>query len=251
MTYTKLRTLVLGRALTVVASQAPAAGHTSRATREIICGLGHTHRGHAYVHLGGLCQLDEQDVIVDGVAIVLGVFENLRRDDLNCNTTAKVGEEELRIHWASLTFPTVITWMFSLLEERSCSPRITRWDVLWGETTKWLCVSESYWQEKLSGHNCGVSLDVIFYYLIRQLNIFNMAPSLVFSEPELVNKRCKRQATCMFSLVGRQVNGLYDVTWWLRCLPDIAVSGGHHPVLVDQRAPTEVKTSVILEQMER
>lgn len=78
----KLQTLVLWWALTIVASQAPAAGHTFHATREVIWRLSHAHRWHAYVQLGGARQLDEQDVIVDGVAIVLWVFENLTGGDI-------------------------------------------------------------------------------------------------------------------------------------------------------------------------
>lgn len=69
-------------ALTIVASEAPAAGHTFHSPGEVICGLSHAHRRHADAQLGGACQLDEQDVIVDGEAIVLGVFEHLRRSDL-------------------------------------------------------------------------------------------------------------------------------------------------------------------------
>lgn len=64
-------------ALTVVASQAPSAGHTGRPAGEVVCGLGHTHGGHTDAQLGGARQLDERDVVVDGVAVVLWVFENL------------------------------------------------------------------------------------------------------------------------------------------------------------------------------
>lgn len=71
-----------GPALTVVAGQAPAAGHTLRASREVVSGLSHTHRGNTHVHLGGAGQLDEQDVVVDGVAVVAGVLEHLTENDI-------------------------------------------------------------------------------------------------------------------------------------------------------------------------
>lgn len=69
-------------ALTIVASEAPSTGHTRHPTGEVVGGLSHTHRGHTDAQLGGACQLDERDVIVDGVAIVLWVFENLRSSNL-------------------------------------------------------------------------------------------------------------------------------------------------------------------------
>lgn len=64
-------------ALTVVASQAPTAGNTLHASGVVVSGLCHTHRGHAHVQLSRGGQLDEQDVVVDGVAVVLRVLENL------------------------------------------------------------------------------------------------------------------------------------------------------------------------------
>lgn len=73
---------LLRSAPTIVAGEAPSAGHAFHSTGEDIWGLSHTHRGHTDVQLGGACQLDERDVIVDGIAIVVRVFENLRRSDL-------------------------------------------------------------------------------------------------------------------------------------------------------------------------
>lgn len=68
-------------ALTIVAGQAPAAGHTLHASWEVIVGFGHAHGGNSCVHLNGTGQLDEQDVVVDGVAVVLGVLEDLTGSD--------------------------------------------------------------------------------------------------------------------------------------------------------------------------
>lgn len=67
-----------GRVLTVVAGQPPAAGDTLHASGEVVAGLGHADGRHAHVHLGGAGQLDEQDVVVDGEAVVAGVLEHLR-----------------------------------------------------------------------------------------------------------------------------------------------------------------------------
>lgn len=71
----------LGLVLTIVASEAPAAGHTFHPSREVIRARRHTHRGHLNAQLGGAGQLDQHDVIVDGVAVVQRVFEDLRRRD--------------------------------------------------------------------------------------------------------------------------------------------------------------------------
>lgn len=111
--------------LTVVPGQAPARGHTLHASGEVVCALSHAHGGNTRVHLGGRGQLDEQDVVVDGEAVVVGVFEDLTGNDL-----VRVREHEAVRSWAGPTFPTPMVWMASALEERSCSPMITRWDVL-------------------------------------------------------------------------------------------------------------------------
>lgn len=58
-------------------SQPPSRGHTLHATREVVGGLSHTHRGHASVQLGRGGELDKKDVVVDGEAVVIGVLENL------------------------------------------------------------------------------------------------------------------------------------------------------------------------------
>lgn len=67
----------MSRSLTVVACQAPAGCHTPHASREVVTTLGDTHGRHAHVHLDGAGELDEQDVVVDGVAVVARVFEHL------------------------------------------------------------------------------------------------------------------------------------------------------------------------------
>lgn len=64
-----------------MAGQAPAGGHTLHASGEVVSGLGHAHGGNTHVHLGGAGQLDQQDVVVDGVAVVAGVLEHLTGND--------------------------------------------------------------------------------------------------------------------------------------------------------------------------
>lgn len=125
-------------ALTVVAGQTPAAGHTLHATGEVVSGLSHTHGGHTHVHLGGAGQLDERDVVVDAVAVVAGVLEHLTGSDMVMSGKHTGGrrDETRSCCCLSPTLPTFITWMSSSLEERSCSPRITRWDVLQGQGQK-------------------------------------------------------------------------------------------------------------------
>lgn len=125
-------------ALTVVAGQAPAAGHTPHASGEVVSGLSHTHGGNTHAHLSGAGQLDEQDVVVDGVAVVVGVLENLTGNDIivSGGHTQRHSDETRHRRCLSPTFPTFMTWMASELEERSCSPRITRWDVLQGNGWK-------------------------------------------------------------------------------------------------------------------
>lgn len=81
-------------ALTIVAGQAPATGHTLHASWEVVSGVGHAHGGHSCVHLGGAGQLDEQDVVVDGVAVVVGVLEHLTGSDTV--VSGKLGEEAVK-----------------------------------------------------------------------------------------------------------------------------------------------------------
>ncbi len=115
-------------ALTVVTGQAPAAGHTLHASREIVSSLSDTHRGNTHVHLCGGGQLDEQDVVVDGEAVVFGVLEHLTGNDIvmSIKHTEKHRDEMRSRCCLPPTLPTFMTWMSSALEERSCSPRITR-----------------------------------------------------------------------------------------------------------------------------
>lgn len=76
------RALWLVGCLTVVSGQTPAGGHAGHASREVVGGLGHAHGGNPHVQLGGGGQLDEQDVVVDGEAVVLGVLEHLTGSDI-------------------------------------------------------------------------------------------------------------------------------------------------------------------------
>ena len=62
---------------TVVAGQAPAGGHALHAALKDVPGLGQAHGGHAHVQGGGGGQLHQQDVVVDGEAVVSGVLEHL------------------------------------------------------------------------------------------------------------------------------------------------------------------------------
>lgn len=57
--------------------QTPSRGDALPATVEVVAGLSNTHRRHAEVHLGGGGQFDQKDVVVDGVAVVTGVLEDL------------------------------------------------------------------------------------------------------------------------------------------------------------------------------
>lgn len=115
-------------ALTIVIGQTPASGHTRHASREVIAGLSHADGGNAKVDLGGAGQLDQGDVIVDGVAVVVGVSEHLKGSDI-------IRDGRLRGRTACrdgfpLTLVGLMVWVLSALEERSCSPRTTRWLVL-------------------------------------------------------------------------------------------------------------------------
>ena len=62
---------------TVVSGQTPSGGDTPHTTGEVVVGLSRTDGRHTGVHLGGRGQLDQEDVVVDGVAIVTGVLEDL------------------------------------------------------------------------------------------------------------------------------------------------------------------------------
>lgn len=95
------------RCLTVVAGQAPAAGHALHATGEVVSGLGHTHRGNTHAHGGGAGQLDERDVIVDGEAVVAGVLEHLEGEEtVSPHGKGRLEEQEhLRIQQDRLSLP--------------------------------------------------------------------------------------------------------------------------------------------------
>lgn len=71
--------------LTVVAGQAPASGYTLHAASDVVPSLSQAHRGHTHAHGGRAGQLDQQDVVVDSVAIVTGVLEHLGEQESNDN----------------------------------------------------------------------------------------------------------------------------------------------------------------------
>lgn len=63
--------------LTIVASQTPAGGNAGHSCGIVVVGPSKTHRGHVGAEAGGAGQLDEGDVVVDGVGVPLGVGEHL------------------------------------------------------------------------------------------------------------------------------------------------------------------------------
>ncbi len=66
---------------TIVLGQAPSRGHTLHASREVVGGFSETHGRHLSVELRGGGQLDQEDVVVDGEAVVVRVLENLYKED--------------------------------------------------------------------------------------------------------------------------------------------------------------------------
>lgn len=71
-----------GWSLTVVAGQTPARGDAGHSGSKDIGGLGQADGGHVGAQSGGAGQLDQGDVIVDGVGVPVGVGEHLgRRED--------------------------------------------------------------------------------------------------------------------------------------------------------------------------
>ena len=70
---------------TIVAGQAPARGHTLHAALKDVISLSQAHGGHTHVQGGGGGQLDKQDVVVDGEAVVTGVLEHLGEGESNDN----------------------------------------------------------------------------------------------------------------------------------------------------------------------
>ena len=68
--------------VTIAVGQAPAGGYARCSWSEVICGLGHTHRGHMPVHLGRAGQLEERDVVVKAGIVVVGMPEHLTGNDI-------------------------------------------------------------------------------------------------------------------------------------------------------------------------
>lgn len=67
-----------------MSGQTPSSGDARRATREVVAGLSHTHRRHMRVHLDGISQSDQSDVIFDVVAVIFGVPEDLEQYRKSC-----------------------------------------------------------------------------------------------------------------------------------------------------------------------
>lgn len=67
--------------LTIISGQTPSRGHTLQATREVIAGFSETHRRHVSAELSRSGQLDQEDVVVDGVAVVVRVLDGLCEKD--------------------------------------------------------------------------------------------------------------------------------------------------------------------------
>lgn len=61
--------------------QAPSRGHTLHASREVVKGFREAHRRHVSVELSGSGQLDQEDVVVEGVAVVVRVHDGLWEKD--------------------------------------------------------------------------------------------------------------------------------------------------------------------------
>lgn len=64
-----------------MAGQTPAGGHTGAAGFKEVGGLGDADRGHGLTEAGWAGQLDESDVVVDGVGVPAGVGEHLQERD--------------------------------------------------------------------------------------------------------------------------------------------------------------------------
>lgn len=68
-----------GPSLTIVAGQTPARGDAGPSSSKDIAGLSQADGRHVGAQASGRGQLDEGDVVVDGVGIPLGMGEHLRR----------------------------------------------------------------------------------------------------------------------------------------------------------------------------
>ncbi len=67
--------------LTVILGQAPSRGHTVHASREVVGGFSEAHGRHLSAELSGSGQLDQEDVVIDGVAVVIRVLDGLGEMD--------------------------------------------------------------------------------------------------------------------------------------------------------------------------
>jgi len=67
--------------LTIVPGQTPSRGHTLHASREVVSGFSETHGRHMSVDLSRRGQLDQEDVVVDGEAVVVRVLDGLWEED--------------------------------------------------------------------------------------------------------------------------------------------------------------------------
>lgn len=61
--------------------QAPSRGYTLHASREVVKGFREAHGRHVSVELSGSGQLDQEDVVVEGVAVVVRVHDGLWEKD--------------------------------------------------------------------------------------------------------------------------------------------------------------------------
>lgn len=68
-----------GSSLTIVAGQTPARGDAGHSSGKVITGLSQADGRHVGAQASRGGQLDEGDVVVDGVGIPLGMGEHLER----------------------------------------------------------------------------------------------------------------------------------------------------------------------------
>lgn len=165
--------------------QTPARRHTHHASSEVVGGFSHTHGGHTGVKLGGGGQLDEQDVVVDGVGIVLRVLEHLE------------GRETVR-----------------------------------GARRQ---------QDHETQRRAG---SVTHLTNVQHLDVLSVGVAVMFSEDHIVRSPDSTAATPLLNSPADS----HHIGVFTTGLPDVAVGSSHHPVLVDERATTEVESRPILKE---
>lgn len=110
------------------AGASPAGGDALQGVGQNQVGSSQAHGGHAGAQLGGRGELQQRDVVVEGVGVPVGVRDGLPRApalrpgrgaELQCPPSAAA---------APLTFDTVFTWTDSVWELRLYSPRTTTWE---------------------------------------------------------------------------------------------------------------------------